>query len=329
VQNFNRQRAVLSALLFICVFAAIIFALRSYRSFLLLRSAYELGAPDVSSVRPWMTLDYIARTYRVPQAAMAERLQLPPDIDGKVTLRSLAQKSGLSRLQYIEQVQAAISSLRPHIVTSHANAAETAPDTSSGDVLTRLLVYGYPILALTVLLGAMGAPYPTALAVVVAGSLIAQEKMSWFWSASIAAAFSVVGDLIGYGLGRLLGGELLNRRARWLGFTSARRVRAELLLQQWGVITVLLSRSLLSFLSSAVNLLAGAGGYRLRSFVPFAIIGRLLWSLAYLSFGYAFGVAVEAAANFTSSLSGFFVALVAVAALAFMVRKNPAQQPAA
>jgi hypothetical protein len=38
------------------------FGLRTYRSFLLLRSAYEAGAPMTSSIRGWMTLKYIAAT---------------------------------------------------------------------------------------------------------------------------------------------------------------------------------------------------------------------------------------------------------------------------
>ena len=55
----------------------------------------------------------------------------------------------------------------------------------------------------------------------------------------------------------------------------------------------------------------------LRLFLPFAIVGRLIWSSAYLSLGYVFGVAIEAAADFTSSLSGLLVSLVVIAALGF------------
>lgn len=92
---------------------------------------------------------------------------------------------------------------------------------------------------------------------------------------------------------------------------------------------MVLSRSLLSFKSSVVNLLAGASRYRLRLFLPFATVGRLIWSLAYLSLGYAFGVAIEAAADFTSSLSGLLVSLVVLAALGFMIYQNHAQIRAA
>jgi len=88
---------------------------------------------------------------------------------------------------------------------------------------------------------------------------------------------------------------------------------------------VVLSQSLLSFKSSAVNLLAGASHYRVRLFLPSAIVGRLISSSAYLSLGYVFGVAIEAAADFTSSLSGLLVSLVFLAALGFMIQRNHAR----
>jgi len=170
----------------------------------------------------------------------------------------------------------------------------------------------------------MGMPFPSALSVVVAGSLIAQEQMHWFWSGTIAVTCSVLGDIVGYGLGRLLGREFLERRGRWLGFTAARRARVELLFQQWGILWVLLSRSLISFLSSAVNLLAGASRYRLRVFLPFTIVGRVIWTSAYLGLGYGFGVVLETSAEFLSSLSVFLVAFAALAGLGFLIYRNHA-----
>lgn len=158
----------------------------------------------------------------------------------------------------------------------------------------------------------------------IAGSLAAQGQMSWFWASVVVVASSVLGDLAGYGLGRVLGVKFFERRGRWLGLTPAVRAKIEVFFQRWGALTVVLSRSLLSFKSSAVNLLAGASRYRLRLFLPFAIVGRLIWSSAYLSLGYVFGVAIEAAADFTSSLSGLLVSLLILAALGFMIQRNHA-----
>lgn len=317
---------VLLALSTIAAFAVVIFGLRTYRSFLLLHSAYELGAPDLSSVRPWMTLDYVARTYSVPHGALAERLGHPPDVDPKISLRSIARRQGLSPFEHMEQVQKAISELRPiKAPTDASGAVVTEPDGFSDGILAALLAYGYPVLGLTLMLGAIGIPFPSALSVVIAGSLAAQGQMSWFLASVIVVASSVLGDLAGYGLGRVLGREFFERRGRWLGLTPALRAKVETFFQKWGILTVVLSRSLLSFKSSAVNLLAGASRYRVRLFLPFAIVGRLIWSSAYLGLGYVFGVAIEAAADFTSSLSGLLVSLVVLGALGFMMRRNQAR----
>jgi membrane-associated protein len=327
--RFHWQRAVLLALFALAACAVIIFGLRTYRSLLLLRSAYEVGAPDLGSVRPWMTLEYVARTYRVPVTALAKRLGMPSDIDPNTTLRSFARSLGVPPFQYIEQVQQAISELRPHLGTPGVKDTVGAPNTLGDEILAALLVYGYPVLGLTLLLGTMGMPFPSALSMVVAGSLIARGQMSWFGSGAVSVTCSVLGDLAGYGLGWVLGREFFERRGHWFGFTAARRARVEMLFQRWGVLTVLLSRSLLSFLSSAVNLLAGASRYWLRVFLVFAIVGRLIWTLAYLSLGYGFGVAIEAAADFPSNVSGLLLALASLAGLGFMIYRDHARISAA
>lgn len=327
--RFHWQRPLLLILFAFAAFAVVMFGLRTYRSFLLLRSAYELGAPDASSVRPWMTLDYVVSTYHVPGTALAERLGLLPDIDPKTTLRSIAERQGLSPFQYIQQVQKVIAELRSTSSSPSGKETVSGPGTLGEEILAALLVYGYPVLGLTLLLGTMGAPFPSALSVVVAGSLIARGEMNWLWAAVVVVASSASGDLAGYGLGRLLGREFLERQGRWLGFTAARQARVELLFQQWGILTVLLSRSLLSFLSSAVNLLAGAGRYRVRVFLLFSILGRMIWTSAYLGLGYGFGVAIEAAADFPSSLSGLLVSLVILAALGFIIQRNHASRTTA
>lgn len=327
--RFRWWRLILLVLLAVTALAAVIFGLRTYRSFLLLRSAYELGAPDVGSVRPWMTLDYVARAYHVPETTLAERLGYSLDIDPKTTLRSLARRQGLSPFEHIWQVQEAIAELRPITSPPGASDAASEPEGLGDELLGALLVYGYPVLGLMLMLAAIGVPFPSALSVVVAGSLAAQGQMSWFLAGGVVVASSVLGDLAGYGLGILLGREFFERRGRWLGLTPALRAKVEIFFQKWGILTVVISRSLLSFKSSAVNLLAGATRYRLRLFLPFAIVGRLIWSSAYLSLGYVFGVAIEAAADFTSSLSGLLVSLVILAALGFMIHRDQARVRAA
>ena len=307
----------------VAALATLMFGLRTYRSFVLLRSAYAVGAPDVSSVRPWMTVGYVAGVYRVPETALTQRLGLPPDIDPATTLIVIARAQGRSPFRHAQQVQEAISELRllPRV---SSEGPVNSQDSLGGEFLAGLLVYGYPVLGLILFLGALGLHLPSALAMVVAGSLAAQGQMSWLAASAVGVSGSVVGDVTGYALGRVLSQELLERWGRWIGLTPERRVRIDRLFERWGALTVVLSRSLLSFLSPAVNVLAGAGRYSLRRFLPLDVMGRLIWTSGYLGLGYSLGVGIEAAADFLSSLSGFLISLTALAGVGFLVYRNRA-----
>ncbi len=316
-------RPLLVGLLVLTTLATIMFGIRTYRSFLLVRSAQQLGARDVATLRPWMTLRYVATTYHVPEGALVARLGLPAEIDRGTSLRSLARRQGRGPLEYVQEVQRAIADLR-----------RTTPSPSTGDaqvswlsalrdeLVAAVLVYGYPALGLTLFAGAVGLPLPSGLSMVVAGSLAAQGHLSWWWASTVAVVASVFGDVTGYGLGRLAGRGLLARHGRWIGLTAARLGQVEALFNRWGALGVVLSRSLLSFLSSAVNLAAGAGSYPMRAFVPSAVVGRITWTSAYLGLGYGFGTALEAAADLLSSLSGLLASLVISAGLGFFVYRR-------
>jgi membrane-associated protein len=279
------------------------FGLRTYRSFLLLRSAYEAGAPITSSIRGWMTLDYIAATYHTPEAALIERLGLAPATAADSNLKSLAERAGVSPPRYVERVQRAVADV--------ASRASPAPATNGsgwlaalGDrILTALLVYGYPVLGATLLLGAIGLPLPDGIATAVAGSLAAQGRMDWVWASAIIVAASVLGDVVGYGIGRLLGDKVLERRGRWFGYTPAHRAHAQALFNRWGLLTVFITRTFVSYLSSVASVLAGVARYQPSKFLAVAIAGRLVWTAAYLALGYAVGADLEAAAGFLANLS--------------------------
>jgi membrane protein DedA with SNARE-associated domain len=307
-------RRVAVALLIAATLASALLGIRTYRSFLLLRSAYDAGAPATSSVRPWMTLDHIAAAYRVPEAALVERLALAPGTDPKTSLRSLAQQQGVSLLEYVQRVQRAIAGIAPDLKSGGAGK-ESSWLAATGDVfLSAVLAYGYPALGLMIFLGSVGLPLPHGIAVTVAGSLAAQGRIDWVWAGLATVVASVLGDIVGYGLGRLLDRGVLERRGRWLGYTRERALRVKRLFEQWGAWSVLITRTFVSYLGPAVNLLAGASGYRLTAFLALTVLGRLLWTSAYLGLGYAVGSDPEAATGFLANLSGLLVSLAVLAA---------------
>jgi membrane protein DedA with SNARE-associated domain len=311
---------VLVLLLVLVAAATALLGLRSYRTLTLLTSAYEAGTAQASSVRPWMTLRYVATAYGAPEAALRASLELSPEMSSDTTLKALAERAGVSRLDYVQRVQRAIATTGS-VSEGPSSGAKDRLGGAGEDLVSSVLVYGYPALALTLLLGALGAPLPSGLSMVVAGALAAQGQMSWAVLAIVATTASVTGDVAGYGIGRLLGESFLERRGRWFGLTLERRARVERFFRRWGALSVLLSRSLVSVLSSAVNLVAGAGRYGLGAFVMLGIVGRLAWTSAYLGLGYVASGGLEPAADFLRSLTGLLISLALLAGLGIALRR--------
>jgi hypothetical protein len=184
----------------VCIIATLLsglFGLRTYGSFLLLRSAYEAGAPRTSSIRPWMTLAYVAAAYRMPNSVLIDHLGLPPGTDPNDSLKTVAERAGLSPYAYTQRVQRVIADIAPSVRSNGSNETPGWFGAIGEQILTALLVYGYSALGLTLLLGAIGLPLPDGIATTVAGSLAAQGRMNWLWAGTITVVASVLGDGIG------------------------------------------------------------------------------------------------------------------------------------
>jgi membrane protein DedA with SNARE-associated domain len=310
----SRARRIAAIVFLIAVLPTMFFALRSYGSFRLLRSAYEAGAPMTSSVRVWMTLKYVAATYRAPEPALIAQLELPPQTDPDTSLRTLADRAGVPPSAYTQRVQRVIAALSPDVRSDRSSGDSGWFGTIGDQVLTAVLVYGYPALGLTLLLGAIGLPLPDGVATIVAGSLASQGRIDWFWAAAISVTASLAGDAVGYGLGRLLSQNFFDRHGHWLGLTRARRAHAQSLFDRWGLLTVFITRTFMSYLSSIASLLAGVSHYRLPKFLATALAGRLVWTAGYFGLGYGIGGDWEAATNFLTNLSALLLLLALLAA---------------
>jgi membrane protein DedA with SNARE-associated domain len=321
------RRSATLTLVVASLVASVWFGLRTYRSLLLLRSAYEVGMPQSGSIRAWMTLHYVAATYRVAEDQLIAGLALPAETPPDTTLKSLAEREGASPFAYVQRVQQGIAD------ASSGNSSADPP--SSGGWLERvqeqflsaLLVYGYPILALILLFGAIGLPLPTGLSAAVAGSLSALGRMDWLTAGAIAVLASIIGDLAAYGVGRAASDRFLARWGRWVGYMPRRRARAEALFQRWGGLTILLTRTLISHLSSIVSLLAGLHRYRVHAFLTFAMLGRVIWTVAYMGLGYTLAGNLDAATDFLKNVTGLLLSLTALTATAMIGWRHHHDEP--
>ncbi len=116
-------RRVLLALIVAVAFPTVLFGLRAYHSLLVLRSAYELGAPQISSVRAWMTIRYVAGAHRAPEAALIAQLQLAPGTDPDTELKSLAEREGVPKVEFVQRVQQALVAVAPALAAPSEDGA--------------------------------------------------------------------------------------------------------------------------------------------------------------------------------------------------------------
>ncbi|MFN3658122.1 MAG: DedA family protein [Pseudolabrys sp.] len=308
----RRTRLIVSLAIVLSAAFAVLFGLRSYGSYLLLRSAYEAGRPEASSLRAWMTLDHIAATYRVPVDVLIERLRLPPGTPHTDNLKTIADRRGIARFDFVREAQRAVGASAPPAGENVADKSQGFIAGLSDRVLSAVLAYGYPALAATFLFGAMGAPLPTGLVAVLAGSLAALGHVQWVAAAAVTILASLAGDALAYLVGRLVSEGFINRHGRWIGYSGNRRTRVQALFARWGGVTVLFTRTLASHSSSIMSLLAGLSRYRLSAFLAYSAVGRLVWTSAYLGLGFALGSHIDAASQFLANLSGLLLALVAL-----------------
>ena len=158
-------------------------------------------------------------------------------------------------------------------------------------LLSTLGLYGPSVLFVVLLVGAIGLPSPGSLLLLVAGSFVEQGEMSLWQVLALACAGSVIGDQIGYALGRWGGRRVTSRLDRWFG--ERRLKSAGEWLKRRGGGAVFISRWLLTPLGPFVNIASGLTGYSWPRFLLYDLLGEALWVALYVLLGKFFSDRVE------------------------------------
>jgi len=102
---------------------------------------------------------------------------------------------------------------------------------------------------------------------------------------------SVIGDSTGYWIGRGMGKTLFNRESSWI-FKPSRVQKAHSFFEKYGVKTVVLAR-FVPIVRTFAPLVVGAAEMPYSRFLPFSILGGLLWICSMVLAGYFLGTAIE------------------------------------
>ena len=180
-------------------------------------------------------------------------------------------------------------------------------------LLSWIIIYGPSMLALALLLGALGFPMPGTLLVLAGGAFVRQGVLELPTALAWALLGATTGDALSYGLGKVARGPILRRFG-----DSPSWKKAEANLNQRGGIAIYLTRWLLTPLAVPTNLVAGSGGYPFTRFLAYDLAGEVTWLILLGGTGYAFSTQWEALSQLISDFSGLLVGVAVLGAGIFV-----------
>lgn len=156
-------------------------------------------------------------------------------------------------------------------------------------LLTQILVYGYPIIAIAIIVGYTGIPVPVNALVLASGSFVSDGTLNIFILGPIIILTSTICDCIGYYIGYKYGYKVINKffGKGILGGLSTKTF--DKFIGKYGFWTIFLTRWLFTPLTIPVNIIVGARKYPIRKFLIIANIGQTIWAVIYIYLGYLFG----------------------------------------
>jgi membrane protein DedA with SNARE-associated domain len=188
--------------------------------------------------------------------------------------------------------------------------------------------FGYVGVGVTVALESLGAPVPgESLLIAAAAYAEATGRLDIHLLVACAAAGAILGDQIGYLIGRWVGSAALVRWGGRIGLTPDRLELARWLFARYGGPLVAGGR-FIAVLRTIVALLAGANRMPWHSFAVWNVAGGIAWTA---SWGYGTWLLGDAIGRFHQLMSGpvgiagMIAGLAAALWFLFWVRRNEAR----
>jgi membrane protein DedA with SNARE-associated domain len=148
--------------------------------------------------------------------------------------------------------------------------------------------YGLPALFVSVTLEALGAPLPGESAILIASGAAAAGKLDIYAVAATAFVAAVLGDNIGYLLGRKLGRPVITRYGARFGMTDAAFEKVEAVARRRGPLMVVFARFVV-VLRQLNGIVAGTTRMPWPIFLVANATGAALWVGVWTTLAYRFG----------------------------------------
>lgn len=171
--------------------------------------------------------------------------------------------------------------------------------------------WGYLAVGLFLFLEDFGVPLPGETMLIAAALYAGAGHLNVWLVAIIGFAAAVLGDNVGYAIGRKGGRRLIERFGRYVFVTPARLDRAEAFFEEHGGKVVAIAR-FVEGLRQLNGIIAGTVEMPWRRFVFFNVIGAALWVATWTSLGYFAGNHVETISRYFTYFAIAVVVLVIV-----------------
>ena len=190
----------------------------------------------------------------------------------------------------------------------------------SDQLLALLSQYGLPVLFAVIAIAAVGIPLPISMMLVAAGSFVELGEMKLWQVILVASAGAILGDQIGYALGRW-GGQRVAGRLRRRRKGAEQIERADAFARRWGAAGIFFSRWLITPLGPWLNLTSGMAKYPWPRFLVWDVLGEVLWVVLYVMLGKFFSDRVQELVEILGNLAWVVLGLVVAAILGWKLLK--------
>jgi membrane protein DedA with SNARE-associated domain len=207
------------------------------------------------------------------------------------------------------------------LVVAHAAALAAAPPPPLPGFLNALASplqhFGLWAILLLVLLEDFGVPVPGE-TVLIAGSVYAGSgRLNVVTVGVVAFVAAIMGDNIGYAIGRSGGRALVLRWGRYVFITEERLDRAEGFFHRHGAWIITIAR-FLEGLRQANGIIAGISKMHWLRFVAFNALGAALWVGTWVTIGYFAGRHITTIYDYITRYSYYALIVLAVLAVGYI-----------
>jgi membrane protein DedA with SNARE-associated domain len=185
-----------------------------------------------------------------------------------------------------------------------------------GDPGTLISQWGYLAIFFLVAFGNMGVPLPEETILMLAGYMVWRGELRLSLVIGVGVVSAVIGDNVGYWLGRRFGKAALQRHATWILGHPERLEAMQRFVARRGPVAVFVAR-FVPGLRFAAGPLAGALGMPFASFLPANLLGAAIYVPLAVGAGYAIGYGLGAYVERARHVIGNLEDVVLLAALGF------------